>query len=212
MTVLSDKLPALSGIVSLIHQRSGDDYFAGIWGAHFIEDLLWRVEDPKLDSYVLSPKTPFRPPTWRAPSWSFAAIEGVVKYQEFTAFGPYCGRLEKCTVVPAGQNLFGELQSGFAQISAPITSILDIGKQPARAGIHCRVKFRHRDANANIFFDVEAFDECQALMLAPYTGLAVIRKGPAGYVRIGAFQVHNYPEDPPLSNDDLPQPTSITLM
>ncbi|KAF2026588.1 HET-domain-containing protein, partial [Setomelanomma holmii] len=76
ITYQTDKLPAFSGIASALQEVTGDEYYAGLWKSWFLEGLLWRLQIPSSDIYVFVPKEPQRLDFWRAPSWSFAALEG----------------------------------------------------------------------------------------------------------------------------------------
>ncbi|KAI6910074.1 hypothetical protein KC318_g3442 [Hortaea werneckii] len=50
--------------------QKGGQYLAGLWGDERIEgQLCWRVEKPRI-----------RPTMWRAPSWSWASVDGPVSY------------------------------------------------------------------------------------------------------------------------------------
>ncbi|KAI7093293.1 hypothetical protein KC340_g10084 [Hortaea werneckii] len=70
LTYARDKLPALSGIARHVHSRKGGQYLAGLWRDESVEaQLCWRVEEPRL-----------RPTMWRAPSWSWASVDGPVSY------------------------------------------------------------------------------------------------------------------------------------
>ncbi|EWG54339.1 hypothetical protein FVEG_17301 [Fusarium verticillioides 7600] len=71
LTRSRDRLPALAGIASLIQRRLSDDYLAGLWGFSFIEDLCWVVAD---GTQTKKPESP------RAPSWSWASLDGAVTY------------------------------------------------------------------------------------------------------------------------------------
>jgi hypothetical protein len=71
LTLEKDKLPALAGIATMIQRKTYDDYFAGLWGRSFYEDLLWVVADS------LRSKRPMSP---RAPSWSWASLDGAIIY------------------------------------------------------------------------------------------------------------------------------------
>ncbi|RTE82797.1 hypothetical protein BHE90_002706 [Fusarium euwallaceae] len=62
----SDKLPAISAIATRIGSALGDEYHAGIWKSRFPHDLLWE------SGLTQHP----RPKEFRAPSWSWAAIDG----------------------------------------------------------------------------------------------------------------------------------------
>jgi hypothetical protein len=72
LTVPADKLPALSGIAAEFHKISHDDYYAGLWKSKMAEQLLWHHtgDDPPRGL----------PPAFRAPSWSWAAVEGEISF------------------------------------------------------------------------------------------------------------------------------------
>ncbi|KAI8713021.1 hypothetical protein NCS52_01245200 [Fusarium sp. LHS14.1] len=61
----SDKLPAISAIAGRMGSALGDKYLAGIWKSRLPQDLLWDVRQ----------RHP-RPKGFRAPSWSWAAVDG----------------------------------------------------------------------------------------------------------------------------------------
>lgn len=63
-----DKLFALSGIASWFHERNGDEYIAGLWRTGIERQLYWRVEDGS------------RPVIYRAPSWSWASVDGEIDF------------------------------------------------------------------------------------------------------------------------------------
>ncbi|KAF2679720.1 HET-domain-containing protein, partial [Lentithecium fluviatile CBS 122367] len=72
LTFEKDRLPALSGLTMEIQKETGDEYLAGIWR-----------KDLKVDLFCLLAKG-FewkRPAEYRAPSWSWAAIEGRVRLE-----------------------------------------------------------------------------------------------------------------------------------
>jgi hypothetical protein len=104
LTKATDKLPALSGLANMIASRTGDQYFAGLWREHVIEDLHWRVytrEEIRQGgiSMNVSNFTLFypdseglrsvygrtlcdilTPPDYRAPSWSWASLDTHIKF------------------------------------------------------------------------------------------------------------------------------------
>jgi len=71
----SDRLPALSGIAKQIQLETGDEYLAGLWKKDLRYDMLWKV------SILFSKETDEwkRPANYRAPSWSWASIEGPIE-------------------------------------------------------------------------------------------------------------------------------------
>lgn len=68
-----DKLPAISAIAERMGSALGDKYLAGMWKSRLPEDLLWRLGHRFSVDKV--PRYP-RPKTFRAPSWSWAAVDG----------------------------------------------------------------------------------------------------------------------------------------
>jgi hypothetical protein len=104
LTKDTDKLPALSGLATLIANRTGDEYFAGLWRNHAIEDMHWRVytqeevrqgvmtmeadgftlfyPDTRGMKCVYGPKLydVVIPASYRAPSWSWASLDTNIKF------------------------------------------------------------------------------------------------------------------------------------
>jgi hypothetical protein len=76
LTYEKDKLIALSGVAKMLQNISGKKYLAGLWEPFLTSGLLWYVWEGRRDT---------RPPEYRAPSWSWASIDGVVDN-----FFPYC--------------------------------------------------------------------------------------------------------------------------
>lgn len=76
-TVLSkeeDKLIAMSGIAKHFQSQLKDQYLAGLWLKNIEIQLLWQVG--VLSAYDL---TASRPSKYRAPSWSWASLDGEVE-------------------------------------------------------------------------------------------------------------------------------------
>jgi hypothetical protein len=68
LTNADDKLPAISGLASVMKSRIGDKYIAGLWHSHFTIGLLWHRKKEWLT----------QPVRYRAPSWSWAAYDGYI--------------------------------------------------------------------------------------------------------------------------------------
>jgi hypothetical protein len=62
----NDILLAISGVANRLWQRHGGTYMAGLWREHFPSEFMWQIRSP--------PRS--RPLQYRAPSWSWAAIDG----------------------------------------------------------------------------------------------------------------------------------------
>lgn len=72
LTYSSDKLIALSGVAEAVMNILGvsrDSYIAGLWRLDLSTDLLWRMMG-----------TGIRSETYRAPSWSWASVDGGVYF------------------------------------------------------------------------------------------------------------------------------------
>ena len=71
----SDKLPALSALALFYAPVFGPGYLAGIWSKSAVQQLCWRSPDSR--------RFFTRPPEYRAPSWSWAALDGVIYFLAF---------------------------------------------------------------------------------------------------------------------------------
>ena len=76
LTLEKDKLAAIAGLASELQSKINIQYIAGMWNIRFyIEyDLCWWVSE-RADG-----RQPFRPAKYRAPTWSWASVEGVISY------------------------------------------------------------------------------------------------------------------------------------
>ncbi|KAK5659928.1 hypothetical protein OQA88_13392 [Cercophora sp. LCS_1] len=108
LTYPRDKLPAISGIAkkALLYRPPGDTYLAGLWESTLLSDMSWTVQAAKRE-----------PHEWRAPSWSWASVDGHVHmgHDDVEEWIP------KFTVVDvqvslAGPDPTGEVSSGHVVI------------------------------------------------------------------------------------------------
>jgi hypothetical protein len=72
LTKPADKLVAISGIAKEFQRLLQDEYLAGLWRANFLNGLLWYVSADDGPG----PFDSSRPAEYRAPSWSWAAVDG----------------------------------------------------------------------------------------------------------------------------------------
>ncbi|KAL5373495.1 hypothetical protein DPSP01_012684 [Paraphaeosphaeria sporulosa] len=80
LTKSNDKLIALAGIAELTSKRMGDRliYVAGMWEKYLASQLLWYVEPKYEDERFKYPQQrpdPQDPGSWRAPTFSWAAVD-----------------------------------------------------------------------------------------------------------------------------------------
>ena len=74
----TDVLPAISGLAKKVQESTESGYLAGIWEEELVPGLLWEstpgIMQPRPKVPVLEP-----PRKCRAPSWSWASVEGPVR-------------------------------------------------------------------------------------------------------------------------------------
>ena len=71
LTQPHDKLYALAGLAENMTRRTGKRYCAGIWAENLHLHMLWYSAEGQM----------LRPPAQRAPSWSWAALDGPVMWE-----------------------------------------------------------------------------------------------------------------------------------
>ncbi|CAN9469871.1 unnamed protein product [Alternaria alternata] len=119
ITEESDKLPAISGVAQQMHLITGDSYLAGLWKASLHLELMW-LQDAAAEDFLHAK----RPTTYRAPSWSWASVEGTVTFS-----GPFeeedlVAEVIQCEVLPVDpSNLFGAVSGGHLVINGPLRSL-----------------------------------------------------------------------------------------
>lgn len=79
LTNSSDKLPALTGLAAAFAEKTKDLYLNGLWIHGLPEGLLW--SSPGLGFDGFDSKSNFSAPNgYRAPTWSWASLDGKVEY------------------------------------------------------------------------------------------------------------------------------------
>jgi len=118
LTKPEDKLVALSGTAMEMQSILNDEYFAGLWRGYFIPGLLWYV-----DGWTFGPKS-CRAQPYRAPSWSWASVDGYVDYALTSDFyGDFVDILD-VQITPANSaNALGQVISGFVKVLGQLIEI-----------------------------------------------------------------------------------------
>jgi hypothetical protein len=116
----SDKLVAMAGIAEQFNHAFKDQYFAGLWWKTLQLNLLWHIQDSSS-----------RPVGYRAPSWSWASVDGLIsaRYRE--------GKLKsgvhdirqvtilECKVTLASQDLpYGQVQAGVLKLKGLMREVI----------------------------------------------------------------------------------------
>ncbi|KAI5777160.1 HET-domain-containing protein [Geopyxis carbonaria] len=123
MTEPGDKLVAIAGIAERFHRMLGRTrYLAGLWEHNILSDLLWSTRS----------RQP-RPAKYRAPSWSWAAVDGTSGIPLSLL---YCGsnELPECEILevdvtPASEMMpFGAVRSGILKLNGVL--VTDVNWDP----------------------------------------------------------------------------------
>lgn len=130
----TDKLPAVSALALRVAQQTGDEYRAGLWKSDLLRGLLWyrvvRYNFRARESAAPWKPDQQRPPSFLAPSWSWASYLGAVDFLgiESSLHALPSAKLINSSVVTPGKNKFGEVRSGFVTILSPL---LTFEEQPS---------------------------------------------------------------------------------
>ena len=129
LTYESDKLVALSGLAKEVNREYGGvisgrgvDYLAGIWSTAFTRGLLWSTKGVEAQP----DHRPRRPKDYRAPSWSWASIEGPIAAPTENID---CGLPNMRLInVPEGKTSpvddpYGAVKHGFIVVSGPLCKV-----------------------------------------------------------------------------------------
>jgi hypothetical protein len=122
LTVANDRLPALSGLVSVLSRGAtlDDEYICGLWRSTMTQDLLWHrssIKSQARDEIALSP--PY------APTWSWACLNQSVEYSPAPPKIAPSFKILNVHCKPTGSNPYGPVAkdsyievSGLCSLSA----------------------------------------------------------------------------------------------
>lgn len=118
LTKATDKLPAIAGIAQQVGRtRPNARYLAGLWSDTLAQDLLWNFNNGGRLGEPYDYKE--LPTPYRAPSWSWAAVEGHVRVPYPSSGG---GRREimasilECVCNYVDDNPFSKVLSGHLKV------------------------------------------------------------------------------------------------
>ncbi|KAF2106890.1 heterokaryon incompatibility protein-domain-containing protein [Lophiotrema nucula] len=117
LTNPNDKLPAIAGVASRFQTLTGESYAAGMWKERFPFALAWRAVSETKKSKAQPTR---RSLTWRAPSWSWAAIDGPIVFENATCTGASRCRILTCETEPLYPTApLGQLKSAMLALRTP---------------------------------------------------------------------------------------------
>jgi hypothetical protein len=120
LTVTTDKLPAISGIASKVKEATDSAYLAGLWKDNLASDLLWSSSPAGGQMCA--------PTTFRAPSFSWASIDGPISYynpetEEREHFRTAISLLSS-SITLGGLNSLGAVSTGSIKVRGACLSAL----------------------------------------------------------------------------------------
>jgi hypothetical protein len=112
----SDKLPAISALAQVFQDLMCDRYIAGIWHGDLLRGLMWSTP-PTLNVS--------RPPSWRAPTWSWASHDNEVSYEGIPSPDsvPIARLLVTETAPLSDMAPLGEIAGGTLEIDGPVLEV-----------------------------------------------------------------------------------------
>jgi hypothetical protein len=158
-----DKVPALSGLAAAFHSRKqSNEYAAGIWRQCLPKQLAWSITSKKPEkdhqifqateykdgsmgyhmqtdnSFVRASQLSRKPITYRAPSFSWAAVDGEVEFHDISK---PCARIKSVVLDFASGNRFGRLKHGSLFVSGPLRPAWSCGPlHEDLGGVFCKRK------------------------------------------------------------------------
>lgn len=108
LTKNTDKLPALSGLAQAFSDVLGDTYVAGLWKNDIHVGLTWY----NWRAYSQSECNEENPPSYRAPSWSWACSDVGIHFRTEIRNQPKDLIIVSVGVNPKGLDPFGEVSHG----------------------------------------------------------------------------------------------------
>jgi hypothetical protein len=170
LTVQSDKLPAVSGLARIFRAYMDipfDDYLAGMWRSTLPAGLLWSVPMRVVGQHS-------RPQAWRAPSWSWASIDGEMKFHHQTQEDESTPKLRilSCHCPLLSDDSFGQVQRGYIRLQCHLVAVeLHVNKidekwhdkkwRNAQSAQSVAIQWSHGLPPDSSNFDREAFASCK---------------------------------------------------
>lgn len=133
LTKTSDKLPALSGLAHEYQARWEDEYCAGLWRRDLWKSLLWRRDEK------FTVPEPRRPAEYRAPSWSWASMDGRIEFGDLlTNDNDSQITIDSVEIELSGSDPMGQVSGGRIGLRAVVIKLDRNGNIPS----HLELKLR----------------------------------------------------------------------
>ena len=106
LTYPSDKLLAMAGVAKLFQGAINEKYVAGLWSSHVLTMMDWRVYDPR----------PRQSTKYRAPSWSWASVDGPIRMCGLSAGAEFLVELLNAEVTTKLPDEMSTVLEGFVML------------------------------------------------------------------------------------------------
>lgn len=200
LTFEKDRMCALAGIAAVIQARTGLTYTAGLWKELLPLDMLWyKMDDPEPNRIPLS-----NPPLWKAPSWSWASVQGRIRYSLASFRHPshekilYLSRVLDCHITPLSHAtpILGEVSQGWVTITGYLAPMVDSVEESRHLGKGFTSKTEKRfrpdvvglpETKELVYFLVVKTQDNEES--CTNTGIVLAKRdgNEGGYVRVGIF-------------------------
>jgi hypothetical protein len=144
----TDRLPALSGLATMVAAQKNGRYCAGLWWEDISYSICWH----KRRHY--SSFEWFRPDCYIAPSWSWASVNGPATFPDIGESYKFPGpkplnsvAFYDCQIILRGSNPYGEIECAWLELGAPLAPLSKVTDKQAM-GKHER-NLRGRDQCEN---------------------------------------------------------------
>ncbi|MCJ1269947.1 hypothetical protein MMC22_009840 [Lobaria immixta] len=173
-----DKLIALSGLAKKMQVILKDEYFAGMWGTVLPSQLLWTVSACQ----QANGRPSCRPIPYRAPSWSWASVDGDIYPGESSREGIMITILNS-EIIPVNSNLTGRIKGGSLLIQGTLCAG-QLYLAMSSNSVHLVVNKQDLGPECRVSLDVDSEDLKEEVHCLP-----IHFRGPSFYRDAG------YPED-----------------
>jgi len=130
LTFGSDKLPAISGLAVVVQRFTESTYVAGLWADNIVLDLCWQRYTKTADVLGAEATDAVKvfTPTYRAPTFSWASIDALVGYANFTTLEEWDRWVPLTNVVDiqtavSGENPYGSVAGASLSLRGPVIDV-----------------------------------------------------------------------------------------
>jgi hypothetical protein len=174
-----DKLPAISGLAHRMVKTVNDKYLAGLWKGDLYRGILWQ---PHFGFHMRQPQK------LRAPSWSWAALDGEIKWKPDLPKKGYSIEILSADITVSGSNDMGQVSGGRLVLSGKLLPVGKIIQNPRETLSKGYFNSNGEEAQHDLGSSFSLEGNIQALLVAADKGLLLEPTGQDGeFRRIGSF-------------------------